>query len=66
MPYYEMGFKRRLMIRNVTRAEQIMGYDLNTDTKSVKSLKSNSSQNGQNGQKSQKSDCEYKKYLRVK
>ena len=26
MPYYEMEFKRRLMIRNVTEKEQKIGY----------------------------------------
>ena len=41
MPYYELGFKRRLFIRNVTSSEQLIGYDLNSENKSVKSQASN-------------------------
>lgn len=29
-PYYELGFRRRLMIRNVTAVEQKLGYNLDT------------------------------------
>jgi hypothetical protein len=33
MPYFELGFRRRLMIRNVTVAEQKMGYKLDVEKK---------------------------------
>lgn len=35
-PYYEMGFERRLLIRNCTSAEQLIGYDIDCDNKSQK------------------------------
>lgn len=34
MPYYELGFRRRLFIRNVTSSEQLIGYDLSGENKS--------------------------------
>ena len=34
MPYYELGFRRRLFIRNVTSSEQLIGKDLSGENKS--------------------------------
>lgn len=57
--YYELGFQRRLMIRNVTVAEQKIGYNLNSEKKLEHSF-------NQEIQKEKKPESDFKKYLRVK
>ena len=42
-PYYELGFRRRLMIRNLTMTEQKIGYNLNMENNSGKSFKPDNS-----------------------
>ncbi len=56
MPYFELGFRRRLMIRNVTVAEQKMGYNLDIDKKPEES----------EIVQHKKPESDFKKYLKVK
>lgn len=64
MPYYELDFKRRLMIRNVTAKEQLLGYDLNLNTNdNYPHDSANSLQNNPNPPTNTKTKCYYKQYL---
>lgn len=62
MPYFELGFRRRLHIRNVTAKEQKIGYNLTGDNKSEQYQKSNNTSRVEE----KKPESDFRKYLRIK